>query len=652
MSKAESKKSKLFSYFVIGLLLASIASAFIIPEASANTTIGDTTATNASYFGLSRNVQYFFGPYTASANGVLDKLYFYLSSATPFSIKGALYTDNSNTPNSLIAVTSEGTFSAASYTWCSISFNQNGNVVAGSSYWISLEVSIDSNTVIGNAVPGASKYALVNGVGYNDFPSTAGALTVSSDAQISTYATVFSDPFSASNISASLILGSNSSYSAQWNTNETLSKWVIQTNQTGTPVNSTWQSFGASTWSNYTGANLGNNVSDVGNVIEWQIWANTTLGFYATTGLQYDTIEPGTYYYVFNGVYDEVTNEYLGPLNITVYFDNGETPFTFVLNGTYRYAPSSQPYYFQYPIQPYANTTDTTIDRQYWLKPNENTGTYNIYGNNIGLVHIIFQIRALGGIGLSSFLEVQRIINGTYQTVDMRQVDATGIATMSLQPYTTYRVVAYSGSSSTTFGNINTYTTQITLTISALSFPNDVLMQYKYLRIWASRPSGTEIQISYEDTNLQTDSVSYQLAFANGTVAYSATHTGENSFIDVWSAADPDTTYYLTANVSQSTFGYSTFAQVLLRDGASTSPIDLSFLGDWPIDPTQILWAFIVFIMFGVGTVLNAYIGGFAGVATAAILVWLGWLQVPSGGIVAAFCVVCMVGIVYWKRRS
>jgi hypothetical protein len=348
--------------------------------------------------------------------------------------------------------------------------------------------------------------------------------------------------------------------------------------------------------------------------------------------------------YTFNGLNDEITGQYTGKVTVTANYLN-RTSETFTVNGSYTYQTSAVPLYFSYALS-------NNITREYWLQPDETGGTYNIFDNTVDLSTIVFQIRALGGVGLSSYLSVQRLVNGSYQVIEQRKVDANGIATMYLQAYTIYRVIAISENTSVTFGNINTYTSAITLTLSALSFPSDVLMQYKHLRIWASRPSSTEIQICYEDTNLQTVSVSYQIAYANGTVAYSAIHTGENSFIDVWSAADSNTTYYLTANVSQSTFGYSTFAQVLLRDGASTSPIDLSFLGDWPIDPTQIFWAFIVFIMFGVGSVLNAYIGGFAGVATAAILVWLGWLVIPLGAIVAAFCVVCMVGIVHWKRRS
>jgi hypothetical protein len=227
------------------------------------------------------------------------------------------------------------------------------------------------------------------------------------------------------------------------------------------------------------------------------------------------------------------------------------------------------------------------------------------------------------------------------------------MVTLNLKGYGIYAVsVEGSDGFSYNYGYITMSSTAVTLTISALSFPNDVLMQYKYLRIWASRPSDTDIMVSYEDTNLNTTTVSYEIFFANGTVAYTQTHTGENSFVDIWTGADADTTYYLEANVTQATFGTSTFSQVLLRDGASTSPIDLSFLGDWPVDPTQIFWGLIIFIVFGCFSVINSYIGGFAGVATAIILSWLGWIQIPSGALVAAMCVAIMSGIVYWKRRS
>ena len=622
-------------------MLVSCFSVFIpIPLANAATTLGNNTSF-AGALVLGSHLIYYLGPFTASSTGYISQI----NAAVwgPGWVTMALYSDNAGSPGTLLATTQEvgNTNTSAVNTFEGI-YTQ---VTSGNAYWFAVLSS--SELYIGLAGSG-SWAARYESSAYPIFVETASASSGATHDLPVVYATVLSDPFTVSSVSASAIMSSYPTFSALWTTNQTLSHYIVQTNLTGTAVNETAKAF-TSTWSNYTASWK---LDELGT-IEWKIYANTTLGLWADTGLQTTVISPASYYYIFNGVYDENTAAYIGECNVTAYFDDGTEPYTFTVNSTsYYYYPKTQPLYFDYIIYPYANTTDTTINRQYWLEPDETSGSYTIFGNELGLVHIVFQIRALGGVGLSSYLEVQRIINGTYQTVEKRQVDANGIATMSLQPYTVYRVIAISDNSSYTFGNINTYTTAITLTLSALSFPNDVLMQYKYLRIWASRPSSTEIQICYEDTNLQTVSVSYQIAFANGTVAYSATHTGENSFIDVWSAADPDTTYYLTANVSQSTFGYSTFAQVLLRDGASTSPIDLSFLGDWPIDATQIFWAFIVFIVFGVGSVLNAYIGGFAGVATAAVLVWLGWLQVPAGGVVAAFCIVIMVGIVHWKRRS
>ncbi len=373
------------------------------------------------------------------------------------------------------------------------------------------------------------------------------------------------------------------------------------------------------------------------------------------------SVKAQSYTYTFNGPYNEDTGDFDTYLNSTyngmwviVHYNDGTSQDTFnVINGSYPYSAPSQPQYFSY----YLYDTNGTLfgNREYWLNAVETSGNYSIYFSRTPLSTVTLNIRALGGVTVPDFCVVERAVSGVNTVVEKRLIDSQNAVQVAVEASTIYNVIVTDGEAAGfnyTFGNVNMYTTPITLTLSALSFPNDVLLQYKYLRIWAARPSSTEITVSYEDTNLQTIAVSYQLAFSNGSIAYSTTHSGENSFVDTWAGADSNITYYLSANVTQATFGASTFAQVLLRDGASTSPVDLSFLGDWPVDATQIFWVFVVFIVFGVGSVLNAYIGGFAGVATAAILVWLGWLVIPSGAIVAAFCVIFMVGIVYWKRRG
>lgn len=371
------------------------------------------------------------------------------------------------------------------------------------------------------------------------------------------------------------------------------------------------------------------------------------------------------YQYTFNGVYDENIGigTTIGAANITAYFDDGTSPLTFELNETIVYSPLSKPLYFYYDIWEYANTSDTSLHREYWLSSDENNGTYNVYGNQQGLHDMVFTIRALGGAGLGSFVTVQRNIDGTLQTVEKRPVDSTGAVVMALQPFTLYSVSieGTEPNTSTTFGNINTYTTPIVLTVSALSFPSTTLQQYKYLRIWAYRPSSTEISVSYQDTNLQTVSVYYEITDVNGTIHYNYTHTGENSFRDIWSNATSNMTYYLSATVVQSEFGTTTFKQILPAEGTTSSPIDLSFLGTWEfnvygavvtLDATQIFWALVVLIIFGSFSVLNAYVGSFAGVAATAVFVWLGWLDIPAGAIALALAFTIVIGIAVYKRRG
>jgi len=451
-----------------------------LPLSSASSILGNNSPVISVLGALaSANQVVYTGPWTATTSGLIDGIHMPIY-PSPTNVYAAIYTDNSNSPGTLIETSASvgvanGTDSGSGWTiglW-------NGfttNFTSGQKYWFAF--LSNAGWGLGVSASGSWTYRYQNGISYHTFPATAAAAT-------------------------------GASYNS--------------------PV----------------------------------VWATI--------------LDPYNYSYTFRGVYDENTNSILGSCNVTANFADGTPPQSFIVNNTYIFHPNTQPSYFEYNIQSYANTTDPTITRQYWLKPDETSGNYNIFGDQTGLVHIIFQIRALGGVGLSSLLEVQRLINGTYQTVEQRQVDVNGIATMSLQPYTIYRVIAWSGSTSTTFGNINTYTTAITLTLSALSFPSDILLQYKYLRIWASRPSPTEIQISYEDTNSQTISVAYQIAFANGTVAYNATHTGENSFIDNWAGADSNTTYYLTANTTQITFGTSTFAQI---------PSNKSLVTKWRINTT------------------------------------------------------------------
>jgi hypothetical protein len=80
------------------------------------------------------------------------------------------------------------------------------------------------------------------------------------------------------------VAGQPCKFSVKWTDNAGLSKWRFGTNNTGSWVNETWQSFsGNPAWSNIT-KTLN---STVGVRVEWQIWANDTSNNWNTTGIQY-----------------------------------------------------------------------------------------------------------------------------------------------------------------------------------------------------------------------------------------------------------------------------------------------------------------------------------------------------------------------------
>lgn len=375
------------------------------------------------------------------------------------------------------------------------------------------------------------------------------------------------------------------------------------------------------------------------------------------------TVDATSYSYTFNGPYDENYGVLIpGKVQVIAHYADNYTSLICTLIDdpggsslvTFTYSPSSKPTYFEYITYDMSSGYANYTNRQYWLSSNENTGTYTVtVGENPA--EIAFNIRALGGVDAGEFFCVKRSFNGTTIVIEQRAIDNTDSVVANLMPNTIYQVSFLSSTGSTfyTFGNINTYTTPITLTVSPLSFPSDILLQYKYVHIYASRPTSSEIKIDYEDTQNKTLSVYYSLSFINGTIAYSLTHLGTSQFTDIWTGANSNESYYLSATIIHSEFGTITFSQTLTGSAGASLPIDFGVFGDFAgVDGKQILGALIVLVIFGCFSAFNAYIGIFAGVVTAGIMVWIGWLSsVTQAAVVAAFALTILLAITYWKRR-
>jgi hypothetical protein len=93
---------------------------------------------------------------------------------------------------------------------------------------------------------------------------------------------------------SSTVAGASCQLNSTW-TDETglatTGGYIIGHNNTGTPTNSTWTAFTSNPNTTSTTITLN---STVGNVVQWQVWANDTSNNWNTTGLQNITLTDGT----------------------------------------------------------------------------------------------------------------------------------------------------------------------------------------------------------------------------------------------------------------------------------------------------------------------------------------------------------------------
>lgn len=353
----------------------------------------------------------------------------------------------------------------------------------------------------------------------------------------------------------------------------------------------------------------------------------------------------GTGNYTFYGLNDEDSGVHLNAtVYVTAYYNIPNTfPQRFIVNGSYGYNTTVRPQYFSYDL----GYNDT---REYWLSNNEDNVTLYIL-NSTNLVNIDFIFRdSTNALSSYDMCSAKRYVNGSLVIVDKRKIDITKQVVLYLKGYTLYTIMVSDGLSYT-FGDVNTLSTSIDLTISGTAFPPDVLLANQYIRLWGYRGTGV-ITIKYEDTQNTTDSVTFYIKHVNGTVVYSATHTSENSFEDTWTSAYDNVTYYMEATI-QTSYGTMTLSKTFAGTLGGLSPWSLAFLGTFPngIDSSQLIPAIIILFVFGIFSVLNGYLGAFFGSVVYAFMAYMGWMNVNAGIIVAGLAFAFILGITFAKRR-
>lgn len=360
--------------------------------------------------------------------------------------------------------------------------------------------------------------------------------------------------------------------------------------------------------------------------------------YVATLALEY------SYQYTLKGVYEEESGDWLGTaVNVTVYFTTIEGAFTFEVNGAYVYRCYQKPEYFRF---------NTTSPREYWLSDTEDTATIYIF-DDTRIEYALSFLDFAGVLDDAPYVEAKFNINGSKHIVEKRKVDATKAVVMNLVSGRRYEIHIRDGDSSYTYGDLYmpSTTTTLQLTLKGLEFPQNIILGYRYMRIYGTRvadnPIGN-ITITYEDTLDETTSVTFYIKYNNGTNAYNATETA-NSFQHIWTSAVNDTDYYLVATITHQTLGTITWKQYFPKY-FSEPPWSLTFLGTLPFASSTLIPALIIIFVAGCFSVINAEVGAFFATVTAIILTYFGWISIPIGSLVTAFCFALLMAIIYSKR--
>jgi hypothetical protein len=378
-----------------------------------------------------------------------------------------------------------------------------------------------------------------------------------------------------------------------------------------------------------------------------------------------------TYSYSFTGPFSEATSGIVfnsdgtpASCRITAYDTGSPYPISFNITGTmpgnadnYIYNTTSTPQYFSFDITD--NGTGKTIHREYWLTYLQGNTTFNLFFPRFSnyQTYILSFLDQVGVLNTYPYVSFQRTNTTGYLDVSRQISDSQKIVSTDLEIGYRYHISFTDGTTIINYGDITTTATAgIQLIIRGVDFPKASLLLSDFVHAYAIRdflnPLGA-ITTRYEDTSANTNSVTITITSeATSVIVYTNTYLTNNNFTDVWSSAVNATNYKVTITIDHATFGTLTFRQFLIAENLNaTSPFSLSFLGDIGISTAWVIPALLIIFVAGCFSELTSEAAAIITVIVAIILVWMGWINISSGALVAALSLSVMAGIVSVKRR-
>lgn len=363
---------------------------------------------------------------------------------------------------------------------------------------------------------------------------------------------------------------------------------------------------------------------------------------------------PGNYNYY--GGLSEVDNTHTGPIITTIYDDSGNFE-NLTVDAALTDPPTginmSNLHSFIWPIGSgaYRRYTPTSLESTFYLYiPNAAFTIYNFH---------ILDYAGTFWTG-TSYLKTIKVLAGVERTLE--QIETTGnpinydisVSLVAGRNYiielvdslgTRYRYEFYAGS-----------VTTINLYVNPTEFSQQVKAAYKYVRGEATRSANMQvISMNYQDDMAETAYLNITIYYKNWTIAYSTSANGSAIGGDlisyVWSSADNDTDYRVRMVSTHDYFGSMYWDYPLPAVASYLVPFDISFFGTQSWLPYAIPFS-LVAVVGGVFSTLSAPVGVFAMVGVAALLKYLGWMNVEWNNIGLAMFVVFLYAITRKKREE
>lgn len=343
------------------------------------------------------------------------------------------------------------------------------------------------------------------------------------------------------------------------------------------------------------------------------------------------------------GAYNEVGDRD-GAINVTFY--RPEQPsISFELNGTYNVTSEadtrlvfhfdlgnnqSRIYYWRYGV---------SYEDIYVFKPAEPYDTYYFtVVDYVGITH--------------GYLESLINVNGSDIVVERWKLDVLNDLPFTLSWGQAYQMRVVCDQGTYIFGEyIAGPDTSINLAITTNAFPPSAI-HIGNITVTASRVSNITIQINYTDNSNLTNWVYVTITQRGASSpAYTANNTGSTQQI-TWNAALPNKDYIVKVQVGHQEEGTLTWSFSCPALETATNPWDFGWIGNWPIDSTQLLGFLIVLSIFAAFSQANAKVGIIATVLTAMILTYIGWLNITWTWLTLVMCIAILAVFSLVKKRG